>query len=73
MAKKTNFSQKLHFLCNQLDTVFSFFFTYTNQNQSRTTERPAVEQKQDQQEVRHVNLMGINIFITINTDMNTGD
>ena len=43
-GKKVDFSQKLHFLCNQLDFVLVFsFFTCTHQNQSGTTEWPAVQ------------------------------
>ena len=42
-GKKSDFSERLNFLCNQLDTVFSFsFFNCTNQNQNDTTEWPAI-------------------------------
>ena len=54
-GNKSDFSELFNILWNQLDAVFSFiFFTWRNQNQNGTTEWPAVEQRQDQQEVIYI-------------------
>ena len=42
-----------------LYSCFSFFFTCTTQNKSRTTKYIAVEQRQDQHQVRHVWSIGV--------------
>ena len=47
----------------------SCFFTRTTQNKSRTTKYLAVEQRQDQHEVRHVWSIGVIPFVLIEIQM----
>ena len=74
-VQKSDLSEKFNFLCKQLGANVFWFFTRRSQNLIRTTEWPAVEQRQDQNKVRHIQtIYGDNIIcIRRNTDENTDD
>ena len=53
-GKKLGCSDKFTFPLNQLDAIVLDFFTRTTQNQNGIINYPAVEQRQDHDEVRQV-------------------
>ena len=63
LVKNQIFKKSLPSLETNLTLLFFFFFTRMTQNQSRTTNYLAVEQRQDQHKVRHVWSIGIISYV----------